>query len=265
VALVVGACNLHGGVAVAGGEVDLLGVLERLRADVAVLPEAWCPADWASPLTGLPVAARADLDVGHHWWQPFGRGWRWTDRRPNRRGRRRPPVLVDGPPDRPPARGPAPGGAEPGTVGLLVVSRWPARRVEAVDLGRLPRDRVRRFALVVELETPAGPVPVVGTHLAHLSQGSPWQFRRLGRLLDEQPDGVVLAGDLNLFGPLVERLLPGYRRGVRGRTWPATRPVAQPDHLLVRWPGPWVVRAGRVLAPVGSDHRPLRAVLVPRP
>jgi endonuclease/exonuclease/phosphatase family metal-dependent hydrolase len=263
--LVVGACNVHGGVAVAGGAIDLLEALERLGADVAVLPEAWCPAGWTSPLEGLQVGDHPNLPIVHHWWQPFGRGWRWTGRRPTLRGRHQPPVLLDDLPRRRPSVRPAAGGAEPGTVGLLVVSRWPARRVEAVDLGRLPRDRVRRFALVAELVTPRGLVPVVGTHLAHLSQGSPWQFRRLRRLLDEQPDTVVLAGDLNLFGPLVERLLPGYRRAVRGRSWPAARPVAQPDHVLVRRPGPWVVRAGRILGPVGSDHRPLRAVLVPRP
>jgi endonuclease/exonuclease/phosphatase family metal-dependent hydrolase len=46
---------------------------------------------------------------------------------------------------------------------------------------------------------------------------------------------------------------------VRGRTWPASRPHSQIDHILVRRS----VRAveSEVLPPQGSDHRGVRAVL----
>ena len=54
-------------------------------------------------------------------------------------------------------------------------------------------------------------------------------------------------------------LLPGWRRAVLGRTWPASRPHSQIDHILVR-PQIGVVDSA-VLGDVGSDHRPVRATL----
>ena len=54
-------------------------------------------------------------------------------------------------------------------------------------------------------------------------------------------------------------LLPGWRRAVRGRTWPASRPHSQIDHILVR-PEIGVVNSA-VLGDLGSDHRPVRATL----
>jgi endonuclease/exonuclease/phosphatase family metal-dependent hydrolase len=257
VRLVVGTCNVHGGVALSGGSIDLGSVLGQLAADVLVLPEVWCPAG-----RDRPALPSTEL---HVWWQPFGRGWRWTERRPPTRGCRRPPVVLDGPPSRPFGRAPREPGAEPGTVGLVLASRWPAQQVERWDLGRLPRDRVQRWALRVELATPVGALGVVGVHLAHLSQGSPLQFRRLRTLLADLDAPALVVGDFNLFGPLVERLLPGHRRAIRARSWPARRPLAQPDHVLVPRDGPWQPEATAVLAPLGSDHRPLRVVLRRRP
>ena len=51
--------------------------------------------------------------------------------------------------------------------------------------------------------------------------------------------------------------MPGWRRAVVGRTWPAWRPHSQIDHILVR--GALRPVAGAVLPHAGSDHRPVRA------
>jgi endonuclease/exonuclease/phosphatase family metal-dependent hydrolase len=68
----------------------------------------------------------------------------------------------------------------------------------------------------------------------------------------------VIAGDLNMPGP-VSGLAVGYSPAVRGRTYPAHRPLLQLDQMLT---SP-AVRAGdgRVLPPAGSDHLPIRACL----
>jgi endonuclease/exonuclease/phosphatase family metal-dependent hydrolase len=48
---------------------------------------------------------------------------------------------------------------------------------------------------------------------------------------------------------------------VRGRTWPASRPHSQIDHILVRRRDGTEVVHAEVLPAVGSDHRPVRATL----
>jgi endonuclease/exonuclease/phosphatase family metal-dependent hydrolase len=62
-----------------------------------------------------------------------------------------------------------------------------------------------------------------------------------------------------MWGPIVSGALPGWRRAVRGRTWPAPRVQHQLDHILVNGK----VRAfdGTVCEFTGSDHLPVRATL----
>jgi endonuclease/exonuclease/phosphatase family metal-dependent hydrolase len=66
----------------------------------------------------------------------------------------------------------------------------------------------------------------------------------------------VIAGDLNMPRAFT-RAAAGYADAVRGRTYPAHRPLVQLDHLLAgrRLAG----LDGEVLDPVGSDHLPVRA------
>jgi endonuclease/exonuclease/phosphatase (EEP) superfamily protein YafD len=66
----------------------------------------------------------------------------------------------------------------------------------------------------------------------------------------------VIVGDLNL-PRLMTLPVPGYRSVVRGRTFPAERPLIQLDHMLIR--GAVTASGGEVLDPVGSDHLPIRA------
>ena len=69
----------------------------------------------------------------------------------------------------------------------------------------------------------------------------------------------ILAGDFNFWGPPVGVVMRGWKRPVRGRTYPARRPHSQIDHVLVR--GGIEVLGGEVLAETPSDHRPIRARL----
>jgi len=71
---------------------------------------------------------------------------------------------------------------------------------------------------------------------------------------------------MNLWGPPLALLFPGWSRAVRGRTWPTwwSRPLVQSDHILVRRAAreSVTVVTGEVLRIAGSDHFPVRATLV---
>jgi endonuclease/exonuclease/phosphatase family metal-dependent hydrolase len=149
-----------------------------------------------------------------------------------------------------------------GESGIAVLSRLPVRRLAEPIVGPTPGDPApARRALDVELTTPGGPLRLVAVHLtSRLPHGPPMQLRRLAAALPPAGAPAVVAGDFNFWGPGVERLLPGWRRTVRGRTWPARSPHSQIDHVLVRPRSLEVVRA-EVLGDVGSDHRPVRVEL----
>ncbi len=270
--VVVASFNVHGGVDGWGRPFDVLDACRRIDADVLMLQESWAP-DGDEPMAerlarllgyraleltfarGRILAAPDDAPArwGPRMWSPSLHGLR-LDRRRDRskphRGAPHQPRLAS---------------AVRGTWSIAVLSRLPVTAFHTVDLGKLPTDPARRGAIVVDLDTggPDAPVRVVGTHLAHLSQGSPRHIAFLRRTLNAlTPVPCVLAGDMNMWGPPLLALLPGWSRAVRGRTWPTwtSRPVAQPDHILVR--GPARAEHGEVLPILGSDHLPVRAALV---
>ena len=153
--------------------------------------------------------------------------------------------------------------AEQGTWGIAILVR-PSLPIEAtrlLSMRTLRADRVRRVALVVDLTVGGQPISVAGTHMSHLHMGSYRNWAELRRQLrtSARPD-AVLAGDMNTWGPLVKRFMPGWKRAVIGPTWPAWRPHSQIDHILVRGDAVRPV-AGVVLPHAGSDHRPVRAEL----
>ncbi|MBU2663855.1 endonuclease/exonuclease/phosphatase family protein [Actinoplanes bogorensis] len=144
---------------------------------------------------------------------------------------------------------------ETGTWGLALMSRLPASFPAAVAIGSAPRDVVgERAAQVAHIEG----VRLVNVHLTHRVLHGPRQLRRLvsGLRSDDRP--TVVAGDFNMFRPTIAFGHP-YRPVVRGRTFPAQRPLLQLDHVLAG-PGVRVVRA-EVLPSCGSDHRPVRVEL----
>jgi len=214
---------------------DLEAVLAALDADVIVLQELWRAdrrrgrADAAAEALGyvLVYEATGPATSDHRW----------------------PRLRHDG----------------TGESGIAVLSRLPVRRVGALEVGPTFGDPApRRSALDVEVVLGDRRVRVIGVHLtSRLPHGPPLQLRRLARLLPPAGTPTVVVGDCNLWGPGVVAMLPGWRRAVRGRTWPARAPHSQIDHVLVR-PGELDVVHARVLADVGSDHRPVEVELALR-
>ena len=143
---------------------------------------------------------------------------------------------------------------EAGTWGLGLFSTTPLTDLRVVSLGRLPRERVERVAIVAQTVVANQIVTVVAVHGAHLTHGSPLWFRRLRHLTDAITTPVIVAGDFNAWTPIVRRLLPGFTPRARGRTWPNPRPHSQIDHVLTR--GTWRVSQTGT-ADGGSDHRAL--------
>jgi len=138
-------------------------------------------------------------------------------------------------------------------------------------LSRLPVVAERRYPLGAVFRDPAGPRVAVGVTVVvggreldvvgiHTSSkvwfaGPAVHVRRLRDQLPSIDRACVLAGDFNCWGPPIDRLLPGWQRPVRGRTYPGHRPHSQIDHVLVR--GPVEVLGGEVLPETPSDHRPV--------
>lgn len=257
--------NVHAGIDGWGRRFDIAGTCRHLDADVLVLQEAWAPDDGDS--MGDELASALGYTCA---WYPMVRGRRGLPN-PEATSRWMPShdvrteanaLYLDG--DRPVPervrRTDRYREAEPGTWGLAVLTRLPVARTTTVEMGRLPGDRARRGALVLDVELGGTEVVVAGTHMSHLVTGSPVQYSRLRRALDAHAGSrpAVLAGDMNLWGPPLVALLPGWRRAVKGRTWPAWRPHSHVDHVLVR--GLEIVEGG-VLPDAGSDHRPVRATL----
>lgn len=265
-ALVVANFNVHAGIDGWGRPFDVVGACRAIDADVLAMEETWTPlegeglAEQVAYTLGYEVVDRV-LATGrragphpgadHRWMRPLD--WRGSSHA----------IYLDS--ERPlgdrVVRTERFRTAERGGWGIAVLSRLPVRRAEVVDLGRLPRDRSQRAALLVEVDVAGRALTVVGTHMSHLSYGSPAHFLRLNRLLEERlGDGpAVLAGDMNLWGPPVTAFFWHWRRALRQRTWPAWRPHSQVDHILVR--GPVQVTSAEVLPMSGSDHRPVRARL----
>jgi endonuclease/exonuclease/phosphatase family metal-dependent hydrolase len=222
--------------AATNGAFDVAGALRSFDADVLVLQESWWPDEGAA---AVDVVA-ADSGATVHW-ASFGRGivepW---------------PHIISARPHR-----------ACGRIGLAVVSRVPARLVEMIPVGDVPGDpALRRCALHLALDVGGKDLDLIAVHLSsRLPYAPPMQLRNLRRRLPPPDRRAVIVGDFNLWGPAVTTMLPGWRRAVRGRTWPAHRPHSQIDHVLVR-NGVEVVDAA-VLDEVGSDHRPVRVTLRP--
>jgi len=215
-----------------GPRFDIAGALRVADADVIVVQEVWRPDGATSEVDDAAAALGFDMRYAL-----FGRA---TTR----------------------ARWPhsSPGGE--GTIGLAVLSRLPMGAVRPIPLGPTPRDPVPgRAALDVEIDVGGTAVHVVGAHLtSQLPHGPLLQLRRLAGSIPPLGVPTILAGDCNFWGFGVRNAFRGWRRAVRGRTWPAPRPHSQIDHILVR-PQEFEVVEGKVLTFVGSDHRPVRAVL----
>jgi endonuclease/exonuclease/phosphatase family metal-dependent hydrolase len=143
---------------------------------------------------------------------------------------------------------------------LALLSRKPIRTTRIVPLPRLLLDPWSRFLLHAEIDVDGTNLTVVGTHYAHLEQGSPLHIPALRRGLPPTDRPAAFVGDMNMWGWTIDAMVPsGWRRVVRGKTWPASKPGHQIDHVLVT-PSVELVRS-EVLLGEGSDHLPIRARL----
>lgn len=288
--LTVASLNLHAGVRRDATPFDVAAAVGSLDADVIVLQEAWLPDDGPDPLRTVAAESGYELHFAPVGWGRMrlpgdhrGRGVLGAsavriDRLAADASTDQASASSGGCRSAPGARAAGPGiglledggrqeatalpPAPRGSIVTAVLSRVPVRHTEVVPLRKLRADHARRSLLLCTLAVGHGELLLGATHMAHLSDGSLRHFAAIRRLLAErrQPAARLLVGDMNLWGPVVERVLPGWRRAVVGRTWPAGLPVAQPDHILVG--GGVVARSGRVLPPVGSDHLPVRAEVV---
>ena len=225
--------NLHCGLDRHGRPYPVERAIASLDTDVVLVQENWRPAG------GISVAAAAARACGYRILE--------LD-------------LVTGIPlaGLRIVRGPVPD--ETGAFGLAVLSRLPWHSHTTIGLGAAGGDVVgARSAQAVQVELPTGgTLRLANAHLTHRLAYGPQQLARLLRGLSGSTVPTVIAGDLNMCRPTIH-LARGYRPAVRGRTWPAHRPVAQIDHVLTG-PGVTAVRAG-VGPATGSDHLPVRARL----
>lgn len=156
--------------------------------------------------------------------------------------------------------------AREGTAGMgdwmiAVLTRLPVIDAEVVTVGpQLARDPARRAVVRATLDTGGTPFTVCGTHLP-LLKDPVWRLAPgLRAALPPADTPAAFAGDMNMWGWSIDRLVPpGWRRAVRGRTYPSHRPHSQTDHILVT--PPVTVAAAEVVPQVMSDHRPVRVRL----
>jgi endonuclease/exonuclease/phosphatase family metal-dependent hydrolase len=141
---------------------------------------------------------------------------------------------------------------------LAALASVPVRAASVIPLPHLPLDPVDRAVLAVEVEIDGSTLHVRGTHLPHLEYGAHLSSRGLRRTLPPATEAGALIGDMNMWGWTIDRMVgSGWRRVVRGKSWPAHRPHSQIDHLLVTSSVEAVW--GEVGPHLGSDHLPIRA------
>jgi endonuclease/exonuclease/phosphatase family metal-dependent hydrolase len=261
--LTVATFNVHCGVDGWGRPFDVAAECAALDADVLVMQESWTPVG-GGPSTAAVVGQQLGYQVheeqlatgrifpphpsANHRWGPRPRSasivFRLDHpyREPGRNFERLHPEYGLG------------------TFGLAVLTRVPVIHREVIPLGQLKTDASIRLAIATTVPVGEGSMTVIGTHMSHLLQRSPVQFKRLRAALpDPARVAAVLGGDMNMWGPPLSVFFRGWRRVIRGRTWPAFRPHSQLDHLLVT-PSVAVVDA-RIAERTGSDHLPVRATL----
>jgi endonuclease/exonuclease/phosphatase family metal-dependent hydrolase len=216
---------------------DVVQTCAQLDADVLVLAEAFHPDGGTAQHD--EVAAALGYQVAG--WAPMGR-------------------VATSPSPKVVARGGDPAAGGDGTWNLAVLSRPPVRSCRVDHLPQLFLDPVRRPLVVAELDVSGTALTVCGAHLPHLEFGAPLITPWLRRALPSADAPAVLAGDMNMWGWVIGAMTHrSWRRTVRGRTFPAHRPLVGIDHILVT-PQIGVTRA-EVVPLQGSDHLPVRALL----
>ncbi len=226
--LVLATFNIHLGVDGWGRPFDIIGQCAELGADVLVMQESWGP-DGGGRSTAEGVADELGYTVVAE--QPLAHV-RALRARPEADDRWGPASLAALPLL---SARPANGGhvrrstsrPVPGRWSLAVLARVPVRDQKIVSLGHLRHDPADRAVIFVTTDLGSRAITIVGTHMAHLTDWSPLQYRRLAALLPPADTPAALAGDMNLWGPPVTLLLPGLAAG-GDRPHVAGLPAPQP-------------------------------------
>jgi len=200
--------------------------LQSLDADVLVLPEAWryqnVHATWAED-----IAEQLGYDL-HQW--------------------------ISDSPSR--ARDTVP-------WRMVMLTRIPARAVAPQVMSSYgsfgPRAIVR--VELAESGLTIAAAHLYGIHLLAQRQPRNWMNERAALRLASRTNDVI-AGDLNMWGPVVRRDTSPMTPAAKGRTFPSPRPHSQIDHVLVN--SRVRVLDSEVLPDMGSDHRAIRTTLQAR-
>jgi endonuclease/exonuclease/phosphatase family metal-dependent hydrolase len=159
---------------------------------------------------------------------------------------------------------------EEAAYGVALLSRYPVSAWQVVRLPALSRRAPvvvsgGRVVLAVDepraavagcVDSPAGPLTVVSTHLSFVPWWNGRQLKRLIRGLAPSPRPLVLMGDLNM-SPARAGRLTRWRALARDLTFPAPTPERQLDHILLDGMAPATQTAGRAVRLALSDHRAL--------
>lgn len=154
-----------------------------------------------------------------------------------------------------------------GCYGNLLLSQWPVADHAVVDLAY--RSREPRSAIFSAIETPYGPLRVIGSHFGLKHHERMQQARLLADLAAGHRGGpLVIVGDFNDWPPfsrainLIRREMGlGFGAVPRLPTFPARFPLLALDRIFVR-PRQIVRRTwvhDSALTRQASDHRPLVA------
>ena len=194
-----------------------------LDADVLVLPEAW-RFNQANPTWAEDIAHRMGYELHQ-----------WVSDTPSRS-----PNIV-------PWR-------------IVMMTRIPARALPPQVMPRLPGFGQRAIvrAKLTDSGLTVAAAHLYGIHLLLRPAPRAWMKER-AELRTAAAANDIVAGDLNMWGPVIQRDARTLRPAVRGRTYPAKRPHSQIDHILLS--DRVEVLANGVLPDMGSDHRAVYATL----
>ena len=161
-----------------------------------------------------------------------------------------------------------PVGATPLSMGWHGNALLVRRDIEVIDARPVPLPTLEpRGAVCAELRVGTQALRVVGMHLDLSGLRRRHQVEAICKHIDscDAAHPVVMMGDLNEWsqGGALRAFGDQYRVLATGRSFPARRPLAQLDRIVVT--GDWSVDATGVhhsaLSAVGSDHLPIWAKL----
>jgi endonuclease/exonuclease/phosphatase family metal-dependent hydrolase len=152
-----------------------------------------------------------------------------------------------------------------GDYGQLLISRWPITASEVHDISYPEREP--RRAIKAEVDTPAGPLRVVATHLGLSTHERRSQARKLLDIAGRTPTTTVVLGDFNDWfwagsvRAALARELPGR---TRYRTFPSWLPLLRLDRIYCRPARALLASRAETLARHVSDHIGVVAEIKPR-